>query len=54
MKNFKNQKTNSNISLFGENTKPVRTDIHPGGEDQLKRYLFSDFQYLIVIKVFQL
>ena len=44
MKHFVNQKTNSNISLFGGKTK----------EEQQKRYLFSDLQYLIVRKTFQL
>jgi len=38
MKDIENQKANSNISLFGGKTK----------EEQLKRYLFSDFQYLVV------
>ncbi len=54
MKYIVNQKTNSIISLFGGKIKPVRTDIHPGGEDQLKRYLFSDSHGVIVKKVFQL
>ena len=39
-----NQKTNSIISLFGGNTK----------EEQLKRYLFSDLQVVIINKLFQL
>ena len=38
MKDIENQQANSIISLFGGKTK----------EELLKRYLFSDFQYLIV------
>ncbi len=52
MKYIVNQKTNSIISLFGGKIKPVRTDIHPGGEDQLKRYLFSDYTVLLLKKYF--
>ena len=38
MKDIENQKANSIISLFGGKIR----------EELLKRYLFSDFQYLIV------
>ena len=42
MKHIVNQKINSIISLFGGKTK----------KEWLKRYLFSDMQYVIVNKEF--